>query len=146
MLQHHHADDTHCPGTPSKRYDGINIRSRTQVHSNEDVAGDSSLSRRTQTEGSPSKEDGLDKVKSSQQELRCESDLTKMMENFQMFVIKQERTNDFPQHANFVEMTRPKKNGHNHSTTEYHIIKFVPCFENMTDDIDLDDTSVEEED
>eukprot|EP00957_Ditylum_brightwellii_P141303 10765930-Ditylum_brightwellii.AAC.1 len=141
MPRHHHADDTHCP----KRHDDINTQSRTQVCSNEDVADDSSLSRRTQTEGSPNKEGALDKVKSSQQELRCECGLTTMTENPQIYVIEQERINDFPQHANLVEMARPRKNGHSRWTTEYHTIKFVPCFENMTDDIDLDDMSIDEE-
>mmetsp|Transcript_10885 Transcript_10885/g.16049 ORF Transcript_10885/g.16049 Transcript_10885/m.16049 type:complete len:118 (-) Transcript_10885:82-435(-) len=117
MLRHHHTNDIHCLVTP----------------------------RRTQTEGSPNKKDTLDKVKSSKHKLRCESNLTRIMESLQPRVIEQERVNDFPQHFSFVDMTRPRKNGRKRTSTEYHIFQFVPCFGNMTDGIELDDMSIEEE-
>mmetsp|Transcript_10884 Transcript_10884/g.16047 ORF Transcript_10884/g.16047 Transcript_10884/m.16047 type:complete len:147 (+) Transcript_10884:104-544(+) len=145
MLRHHHSNDTHCLVTPGERHDNIITHSRTQVRSNDDVLDDTLLLKRTQTDGSPNKEDSLDKVKSSEHKLLCESNLTRTMESLQTRVIKQEIVNDFPQHPDFLEMTRPRKNGRKRTSTEYHISKFVPCFENMTDDIDLDDMSIEEE-
>uniref|UniRef100_A0A6V2I8B0 Uncharacterized protein n=1 Tax=Ditylum brightwellii TaxID=49249 RepID=A0A6V2I8B0_9STRA len=53
--------------------------------------------------------------------------------------------------CDFVEMTTPKKNGQTRLSTEFHVIKFIPCFmkmleERITDDLtDNDDNSEEEE-
>uniref|UniRef100_A0A7S1YUH3 Uncharacterized protein n=1 Tax=Ditylum brightwellii TaxID=49249 RepID=A0A7S1YUH3_9STRA len=50
----------------------------------------------------------------------------------------------------FVEMITPKKNDQTRSSTECHVIKFIPCFmkmlnERITDDLIYDDENSEEE-
>eukprot|EP00957_Ditylum_brightwellii_P115862 8838012-Ditylum_brightwellii.AAC.1 len=47
--------------------------------------------------------------------------------------------------SHFVEMITPKKNNKTRNSTEYHIIKFIPCFEKMPAAVDIDDFSDEDD-
>eukprot|EP00957_Ditylum_brightwellii_P203885 15336665-Ditylum_brightwellii.AAC.1 len=47
--------------------------------------------------------------------------------------------------CDFVKMTTPNKNGQTRASTEYHVVKFVSCFEKTQDEMDMYDASHEED-
>uniref|UniRef100_A0A7S4QXW7 Uncharacterized protein n=1 Tax=Ditylum brightwellii TaxID=49249 RepID=A0A7S4QXW7_9STRA len=48
--------------------------------------------------------------------------------------------------SDFIKMTELRNNGKARETTEYHFIHFIPCLEEMLNDVDTDENSDSESD
>mmetsp|Transcript_10568 Transcript_10568/g.15361 ORF Transcript_10568/g.15361 Transcript_10568/m.15361 type:complete len:159 (+) Transcript_10568:148-624(+) len=144
---------TRSPATSDRKTDNFCTYGRPQMDSIEDSVFEKSLLlTSSQTERVCIKMSSLEKVTSSKENsFVTKHDLsTTILKNPQAYMDTKEPAKErigslFP-YSNFVEMARPKNNGKMRVGTEYHIRKFLPCFENTMRETDIDDTDSEDED
>mmetsp|Transcript_2843 Transcript_2843/g.3898 ORF Transcript_2843/g.3898 Transcript_2843/m.3898 type:complete len:132 (+) Transcript_2843:211-606(+) len=130
MIQNHHSDITQCFFSEQKRKDKACKTQGSRVQCNERNESLLAQQRVQECQNGGSLSDVV---------------LPSRIEETEVISVK---ANIFQKHcSDFLELSRPKKNGKTRVSTEFHFSKLGHCFERMLDymDFDIDDLSDDDE-